>query len=78
VEAFQSGWRDLKSALEGATDEQLGQKTRFWGYPGPGPAALGCHIIASMLNEISHHGTQVCVLRDLYRTVGGGSLASEP
>jgi hypothetical protein len=24
-------------------------------------------VVASLLNEISHHGTQVCVLRDLYR-----------
>lgn len=76
VEALQSGWRDLRSAMQAATDEQLGQKIRFWGYPGPGPEALGCHIVASMLNEISHHGTQVCVLRDLYRSAEGRSLAS--
>ena len=73
VEAFQSGWRDLHSALEAATDEQLEQRTRFWG--NPGRPALGYHVLASMLNEVSHHATQVCVLRDFYRDAGGRSLA---
>jgi len=77
VEALQSGWRGLRSALEAATEEQLEQKTRFWGYPGhPGPAATGHHIIASMLNEISHHGTQICMLRDLYRLADGQPLTA--
>ena len=67
VEAFQSGWRGLRLALEATTDEQLEQLTRYWGYPGPGPAAPGHHIVASVLNEISHHGTQICMLRDLFR-----------
>jgi hypothetical protein len=77
VEAFQSGWQDLKSALEAATDDRLEQKAHFWGYPGPGPAALGYHVVASMLNEIGHHGTQICVLRDLYQAAGGKPLTSE-
>jgi hypothetical protein len=78
VEALRVGWRDLKAALGVATDEQLEQNTHFWGYPGPGPAALGCHIVASMLNEISHHGTQVCVLGDLHRAAGGRVQVAEP
>ena len=40
---------------------------RFWGYGGPGPMGTGAQVIASILNEVSHHGTQICVLRDLYR-----------
>jgi hypothetical protein len=31
VEALQSGWRDLRSALQAATDEQLEQPSGFWG-----------------------------------------------
>jgi len=37
-------------------------------------AADGAAIIASTLNEISHHGTQICMLRDLYRTTNGRML----
>jgi len=33
----------------------------------PGPETPGTGIIAGVLNEVSHHGTQICVLRDLYR-----------
>ena len=75
VETMQHGWRALDQALQAATDEQLEHQTRFWGYGGqPGPAAPGHQILASTLNEISHHGTQICVLRDLYRVVGGRRL----
>jgi hypothetical protein len=27
----------------------------------------GAQIVGSILNEVSHHGTQIGVLRDLYR-----------
>jgi hypothetical protein len=75
VEALQTGWRALDEAIRASTDEELEQATRFWGYPGyPGPSAQGHQIIALMLNEISHHGTQVCMLRDLYRATGGQSF----
>jgi hypothetical protein len=75
VEALRTGWRALDQAIRGSTDEGLDQDTRFWGYPGhPGPPAQGYQIIASILNEISHHGTQICMLRDLYRAVDGRSL----
>jgi hypothetical protein len=51
-----------------ATDEQLERPTRFWGYGGqPGPMGTGAQVISSVLNEVSHHGTQIGVLRDLYR-----------
>ncbi len=70
VEALQSGWRDLRSALQAATDEQLEQRAGFWG----GRPILGYQNLAAMLNEVSHHGTQVCVLRDFYRDARGRSL----
>jgi hypothetical protein len=68
VGAMRDGWGSLGEALREASDEQLERQMRFWGYGGqPGPAAAGHQIIASVLNEVSHHATQVGVLRDLYR-----------
>ena len=67
VTAMQTGWRALDSALRSATDEQLESPTQFWGYGGPGPMGTGAQVVGSIINEVSHHGTQVCVLRDLYR-----------
>jgi hypothetical protein len=74
VGVMRTGWRALDQAIQASTDEGLEQVTRFWGYPGPGPPAPGYQILASILNEISHHGTQVCMLRDLYRAIDGGSF----
>ncbi len=72
VEAMRAGWRALDLALQSPSDEQLELPTRFWGYGGgPGPATTGGQIVTSALNEMSHHGTQICVLRDLYRAAGG-------
>jgi DinB superfamily len=68
VAAMQTGWRALEAALRSAADEQLERPTRFWGYGGqPGPMGTGTQVISSVLNEVSHHGTQIGVLRDLYR-----------
>jgi hypothetical protein len=76
VDAMRTGWRSLDRAIHASTDESLERPTRFWGYPGyPGVAAPGYQILANILNEISHHATQVCSLRDLYRAVDGRSLA---
>jgi hypothetical protein len=44
-----------------------GRAIRFWGYGEPGPMGTGAQIVGSVLNEVSHHGTQIGVLRDLYR-----------
>jgi hypothetical protein len=75
VEVMRTGWRALDQAIRASTDEDLEEVTRFWGYGGhPGPPAPGYQILASKLNEISHHGTQVCMLRDLYRAVDGRSF----
>src|SRR5580692_6629643 len=74
VQTLRSGWRALDQALKASTDEQLERPTRFWGYAGnPGPPAPAYQVVALLLNEISHHGTQVCMLRDLYRVLDGGS-----
>ena len=43
----------------------------------PGPVTYGTSIIAATLNEVSHHGTQICMLRDLYRATGGRPFAAE-
>jgi len=67
VTAMRTGWRALDTALRSATDEQLERPTRFWGYGPPGPMGTGAQIVGSILNEVSHHGTQIGVLRDLYR-----------
>ncbi len=76
VQTLRTGWNALDRALQGSTDEQLERQTRFWGYAGqPGPPAPVYQIVALLLNEISHHGTQVCVLRDLYQALDGRSLA---
>jgi hypothetical protein len=67
VTTMRSGWKALNTALRSATDEQLERPTRFWGYGGAGPMGTGAQVVGSILNEVSHHGTQICVLRDLYR-----------
>ena len=67
VATMRSGWRSLEAALQQASDEDLERPTPFWGYGGPGPMATGGRILASIVHEVGHHGTQVCVLRDLYR-----------
>jgi hypothetical protein len=68
VTAMRAGWRALDTALHSATDEQLEQSMRFWGYGAPGPPATGAQIVALILNEVGHHATQIGVLRDFYRS----------
>ena len=67
VATMRAGWRALDTALRSATDEQLERRTRFWGYGEPGPMGTGAQIVCLILNEVSHHATQIGVLRDLYR-----------
>lgn len=57
---FNDGWAALKSALENTTGEMLERD-----YPGH-PWRRGDHALAAMLNEVSHHGTQICMVRDIY------------
>jgi hypothetical protein len=76
VATMRDGWRALDQALRAAPDGQLEARTRFWGYGGvAGPETFGAQVIAATLNEISHHGTQMCVLRDLYRLTNGASAS---
>jgi DinB superfamily len=79
AETLQSGWEELRAALEAADDERIEQPTSRYTYAPrpprgglavlgpPGPEVPGYSLVVSTLNEVSHHGTQVCVLRDLYR-----------
>ena len=78
VGTMRAGWRALDAALRSASDEQLEQPTRFWSYGGPGPMGTGAQVVASTLNEISHHGTQIGVLRDLFRLRGGAPIDHHP
>jgi hypothetical protein len=68
---MRTGWRRLIDRLRNATDDDLERPTEWWTYGQERPPATGAQIIASTLNEISHHGTQICTLRDLY-VVGEG------
>ncbi len=76
VTSMRDGWKALARAIRDSSDEQLEQPTRFWGYGGqPGPETIGAQVIAAALHEISHHGTQMCAIRDLYALSGGAQLA---
>jgi DinB superfamily len=79
VDSMRAGWRALERSLAAATDDQLERPTRGNSYSDqPGPLTYGAAIIAATLNEISHHGAQICTLRDLYRQSDGRMLASKP
>lgn len=60
VERFTDGWSALDRALRGSTDVAL--EREYQGHPWK----RGDLAITAMLNEVSHHGTQICMLRDLY------------
>lgn len=87
ADSMRAGWRALERSLQAATDDELERPTRGYTYsdePGPpafgdepGPPTYGAAIIASTLNEISHHGTQICMLRDLYRAASGRMLSPD-
>jgi hypothetical protein len=76
VDAMRSGWQALGAALRSASDDDLERPTRFWGYGGPGPMGTGSQIVASIVNEVSHHATQIGVLRDLYNVRTRGSAVT--
>lgn len=71
VQTLREGWRALGDALREASDEQLETPTRFWGYGQPGPPAAAHQVLASIVYEVSHHATQIGVLRDLHRLGDG-------
>jgi hypothetical protein len=70
VARFRDGWAALRTAVAGATDAVLERPNP--GYPSPPTSTspdgvLGYVSLAGLLNEVSHHGTQICMLRDLFR-----------
>lgn len=78
VESMRAGWRVLERSLEAAIDDELERPTCGYSYSDePGPPTYGAAVIAATLNEVSHHGTQICVLRDLYRMTKGRMLWTE-
>ena len=76
--AFWEGWEALRSALVGASDDQLELTSPDYTYAyepmrgglcvlgPPGLARPSTLVIARALNEIAHHSGQICTLRDLY------------
>jgi hypothetical protein len=60
VARFTEGWSALDRALRSSSDATL--EREYQGHPWK----RGDLAITAMLNEVSHHGTQICVLRDLY------------
>jgi hypothetical protein len=60
VTRFQDGWSAFRAALRNATDEML--EREYEGHPW----RRGDRALSAMLNEVSHHGTQICMLRDLF------------
>ena len=66
IDTFRSGWSALRSALANTSDDMLEREYKGFGGPQPGAA-----FVMSLLNEVSHHGTQICALRDLYRQARG-------
>ena len=74
VGTMRTGWRRLIARLQAATDDDLLRPTEWWTYGEDRPPATGAQIIASTLNEISHHASQICTLRDLYILSGGRTI----
>ena len=59
---LESGWRRLDAMLQSCADDVL-EQTWTWEFG----ETSGFQHVALMLNELSHHGAQVCELRDLRR-----------
>ncbi|MGI8808061.1 MAG: hypothetical protein ACR2KK_09515 [Acidimicrobiales bacterium] len=76
--ALRSGWTALRATVERTTDEQFETNSCRYTYAKapmkdglcvigpPGPEHPATFFVAGTINEVSHHGTQMCVLRDLY------------
>lgn len=60
VTRFREGWVTLGDALGHTSDEML--EAVCEGHPWK----RGDRAVSAMLNEVSHHGTQICMLRDLF------------
>lgn len=87
TETLRAGWNALRTALEAADDVSLERPAAMYTYtfepPRNGLAVLGApgaeipayFFVTATLNEISHHGSQICVLRDLYQWSAAGTRA---
>ena len=76
--AMRDGWVKLRAVIEATTDEQLETQARRYTYAAapmkdglcalgpPGPEHPATFFVAGTLNEVSHHASQICTLRDLY------------
>lgn len=60
---LRTGWHQLQRTLTAVDDDASLERSWQWSFG----ETTGWQHIALMLNEVSHHGTQVCELRDLYR-----------
>lgn len=77
VTALRSGWAALRSVIEKAPDDQFEVSTSRYTYADapmkgglcvigpPGPVHPVTFFVAGVLNEVSHHATQICCLRDM-------------
>jgi hypothetical protein len=76
--ALRDGWADLRAVIERTTDEQFEARAPRYTYTAapmrdglcvlgpPGPAHPATFFVAGTLNEVSHHASQICTLRDLH------------
>lgn len=76
--ALRDGWADLRAVIERTTDEQFEARAPRYTYAAapmrdglcvlgpPGPAHPATFFVAGTLNEVSHHASQICTLRDLH------------
>ena len=75
---MRDGWAVLRAVVERTTDEQFEMQARRYTYAKapmtdglcvlgpPGPEHPATFFVAGTLNEVSHHASQICTLRDLY------------
>lgn len=75
---MRDGWAVLRAVLESTTDEQFEMRACRYTYAQapmtdglcvlgpPGPEHPATFFVAGTLNEVSHHASQICTLRDLY------------
>jgi hypothetical protein len=75
---LRDGWAALRTVIEATTDEQFETLASRYTYADtpmkdglcvlglPAPEQPATYFVAVTLNEVSHHGTQICTLRDFY------------
>jgi hypothetical protein len=78
VTAIRDGWSALRAVIEVSSDERFEVLASRYTYAPepmrdglcvvgpPGPEHSVTFFVAGVLNEMSHHATQMCFLRDLY------------